>query len=257
MSPTLSACRSSEALDPASRRAESLLGERGRTPADLPGGLDPAARQAALATLLMDEFRASGDDAVFECLVELTRPQLLARVRQKLRTLGSSFDAQEVLQDAIINIYRYPANFAASRPGAFAAWSTTIVDNAIRRQMRQRRVGVPIALSPSEALEQVACGSAQSPDEEASDHEEGARTADAFALLLSLYAAAFATLSQAERDVLTMVEVDGLRYAEIALRVGKRAEAIKMVVFRARRRIHERMAAWMAQGLGRAPVAAA
>ncbi len=205
----------------------------------------------------MDEFRKSRDDAVFEALIELTRPQLVMRVRQKLRTLDSSFDPNEILQDSIINIYRYPSNFAASRPGAFAAWSTTIVDNAIRRQLRQRRVGVPIALRPSEVLEQVVCGSSSAPDDLASDHEEGVRTAAAFSLLLQLYQAAFTLLSAIEREVLTWVEVDGLRYADIALRAHKRPEAIKMVVFRARRRIYERMAEWLMLGLRRRPVAAA
>ena len=60
-----------------------------------------------------------------------------------------------------------------------------------------------------------------------------------------------------EREVLEMVELQGLRYAEIAQRAHKRPEAIKMVVFRARRRIHERIAAWLSAALGRAPVAAA
>jgi RNA polymerase sigma-70 factor (ECF subfamily) len=242
---------------PAAIHAERLLGERGRTVHDLPGGGLPSERHAALATLLMDEFRRSGAGELFEALVELVRPQLLARVRHKLRSLGSSFDAAEVLQDAIINVYRYPAKFDASRPGAFAAWSTTIVDNAIRRQLRQRKVGVPIALSPSEALEQVACASASSPVDEASDHEEGERTAAAFSVLLQFYAVAFDLLSKTEREVLEMVEVRGLRYAEIAQRAHKRPEAIKMVVFRARRRIHERIAAWLSAALGRAPVAAA
>ena len=39
--------------------------------------------------------------------------------------------------------------------------------------------------------------------------------------------------------------------------VTKRAEAIKMVVFRARRRIHDRIAAWLGTASCREPVAAA
>ena len=222
---------------------------------ELPGGEVPLMRSAALATLLMDEFRKAGDDCVFEALVLLARPQLLARIRQKLRTLGASFDAAEVLQDAIINVYRYPAKFDAQRAGAFAAWSTTIVDNAIRRQMRQRKVGVPMSLTPSEVLEQHASASALSPDQEAEDHEEGERTANAFAIVLQLYAAAFEMLSPHEREVLRLVEVE--RYAEVAVRTQKRAEAIKMVVFRARRRIHDRIAAWLGTASCREPVAAA
>lgn len=257
MTPTLIAACVQEAQDGPQERAERLLVERGRTVGELPGGEDPQMRSAALATLLMDEFRTRGDDRAFEALIELARPQLLARVRQKLRTLGSSFDAAEVLQDAIINVYRYPAKFDASRAGAFAAWSTTIVDNAIRRQLRQRKVGVPMSLTPSEVLEQHASASAVSPDQEAEDHEEGERTANAFAVVLQLYAAAFEMLSPHEREVLRLVEVDGLRYAEVALRTRKRAEAIKMVVFRARRRIHDRIAAWLGAAPCREPVAAA
>jgi len=45
--------------------------------------------------------------------------------------------------------------------------------------------------------------------------------------------------------VLQMVEVRRMRYAELAAVLGIRPEALKMVVFRARKRLYERMAGWL------------
>ena len=225
--------------------------------AEIPGSAAPLCRESALATLLMDEFRCTRDRDVFEALVALVAPQLFARVRRKLRTLDAGFDPHELLQDAIINIYRYADRFEASRPGAFAAWSTTIVDNAIRRQLRQRRSGVPLCLSPTEVLTQHACDGSLAPDQQAQDHEECQQTGAAFGLLLQIYLQAFAHLSDRERYVLEQVEVHQLRYAEVAAQLGVRHEAVKMVVFRARKRVHDRIGAWLGAALGHAVEAAA
>lgn len=229
-------------------RALELLDRHGASVDAIPGaaGATEPVRLAAVATALMDLFRRSGEAEVFDSLIGLVAPQLLARVRSRLRTLGAQFDAQEVLQDAIVNIYRYPDRFDASRPGAFAAWSSTIVDNAIRRQLRKRRSGPDVALSPTEVLAQQADHNAREPQLVAQDHEEHDATASAFAVLLACYLAAFDRLSERERFVLQMVEVERMRYGELAAVLGMRAEALKMVVFRARKRILDRVAVLLA-----------
>lgn len=221
-------------------RAQQLLAGRG-VPL-LAAAADEANRDAGLATSLMEAFRTTGDREVFDCLVQWAGPQLHARIRSRLRGLGAMFDAQEILQDTIVNIYRYPDRFLASRPGAFAAWSSTIVDNAIRRQMRRQRQGVVLALSAPEVLQEHADVAVREPCLLAQDHEECSATANAFALLLQCYLAAFETLSARERFVLQMVEVRGMRYAELATVLAIRPEAIKMIVFRARKRVHDRTA---------------
>ena len=66
-------------------------------------------------------------------------------------------------------------------------------------------------------------------------------TARAFGLVLHAYLLAFEQLSDRERYVLQMVEVRRMRYAGIAQILGMRPEALKMVVFRARKRINERL----------------
>jgi DNA-directed RNA polymerase specialized sigma24 family protein len=62
-------------------------------------------------------------------------------------------------------------------------------------------------------------------------------------LLLQVYACAFRILGERERFVLEMVEVRRVRYAELAQILAIRPEALKMVVFRARKRIFDRMQA--------------
>jgi len=225
-------------------RAREVLHRFGASIDAIPGvaGGDEVVRVAATATALMDLFRRTAEAEVFDCLIQLVAPQLLSRVRSRLRNFGAQFDPHEVLQDTIVNIYRYPDRFDASRPGAFAAWSSTIVDNAIRRQLRQKHSGPDVSLSPTEVLAQQADLHTREPDVEAQDHEECRATASAFAMLLACYLASFQRLSERERFVLQMVEVQRMRYAELASLLGIRAEALKMVVFRGRKRIFDRIA---------------
>lgn len=231
-------------------RVLTLLGHFAWSVESIPGAAeaDGATYDAALATSLMDLFRCTGDRDVFDCLVQWSTPLLLGRVRSGLRAAGSSCDAHEILQDAFVNIYRYPDRFRAARPGAFAAWSSTIVHNAIRRQVRRLRRGTEALLVPSERLQDCADEWMREPSLQAQDHEECAATVSAYALLLQGYLVAFRHLSDRERFVLEMVEVRGLRYAELAKMLRIRPEALKMVVFRARKRIVDRLGAWLRDG---------
>ena len=222
-------------------QAEALLAQRERS-VDAPVGAAPAsARVAAVATALMDEYRRTRCPEAFESLVRLSWSRLYGRVCSRLRSLGVRLDPNEVLQDTIINVYRYPDRFDAARPGAFAAWSSTIVDNTIRRQLRRQRGGAALRLVPEEQLVQQPDRKSRGPDLQAQDREECAQTLIALQLLLAAYLAAFEQLSERERFVLQMVEIKGMRYAQLAQILQIRPEALKMVVFRARRRILERM----------------
>lgn len=236
-------------------RVARLFEELGCEP---PLGLAAApAGDAAVATALMDAYRRTGDRQVFDCLADWVGPQLRARVRSRLRSLGALLDPNEVWQDAIVNIYRYPDRFLASRPGAFAAWSSTIVDNVIRRQLRCTRRDSGMHVRDPELLATEADGSAREPSATAVEREELAATAGAFRLLLAAYLVSFRRLGERERFVLEMVEVRRMRYAELAMVLGIRAEALKMVVFRARKRVFDRMREMMAPGAEVEPAPAA
>ncbi len=218
--------------------------ERYATPAN-----DRTRLTDATATALMDLYRRTRADEVFESLVEVARSFLTARVRGRLRTLGSNLDPAEVLQDVFINVYRYPDRFDGSRAGAFRAWSSTIVDNTIRRQLRQTRRGPDIQLRPIELLTHEPDSSNRNPYERAQTTEACERALGAMRYFLSFYMAAYLDLSDRERFVLQMVEVRGMRYAQLAEVLGIRPEALKMVVFRARRRIADRVGGFFDQVL--------
>lgn len=244
-SPSQSARRSAASPERERIRTEALLL---LAAVDVPVPIevaDPTTAHAAVATALMDAFRRTADRQVFDCLVRWAGPQLRARVRARLRTLGALLDPNEVWQDAIVNIYRYPDRFQASRPGAFAAWSSTIVDNAIRRQLRRTRHEHCVALRPPDALQEQADRTVREPSAEAEEHEECRATALAFGIVLQAYLLAFGRLAERERFVLQMVEVHGMRYAELGELLGIRGDALKMVVFRSRRRIFDRIQLWL------------
>ncbi len=225
-----SAARSSVAYEALLDRGRSL--EEFATP--------PTEPEQGVATLLMDEYRMRQEHAVFDVLVRFMDQELRRRVRARIRRSGVSCEVDEVLQDVWVNIFRYPDRFDASRPGAFGAWSSTITDNVIRRRFRgqgRRRV----CASPIELLEQFADEQQLAPDRSAEHREESTRVDSAFRLLLVCYMQAFAQLSEREQHALTMVEVEGMRYADLAPQMGIRTEALKMVIFRARKRVLGRM----------------
>ncbi|MEO6595183.1 MAG: hypothetical protein ABIP94_10565, partial [Planctomycetota bacterium] len=114
-------------------------------------------------------------------------------------------------------------------------------DNAIRRQLRGGRRAVDITLRAPDVLQESADRFAREPSLQAQDHEECAATASAYGLLLHCYLMAFGSLNDRERFVLQMVEVRRMRYGELAVSLGIRPEALKMVVFRARKRVHDRI----------------
>jgi RNA polymerase sigma factor (sigma-70 family) len=219
----------------------------------------PGSREAApdqLATALMDLYRRTGSGEVFEALVELTSGQLLRRVRSRVRYVGDRLDPHELLQDALINIYRYPDRFDCNRPMAFRAWASTIVDNTVRRHLRRSRTGFELSLRPVEVLSQEADAHAAEPARQAAESEACAAMARTYHVFLALYLAAYHRLTDRERFVLQMVEVRALRYSAVGALLGIRPEAVKMVVFRARKRIFERMADQLGRGCAPATSAA-
>jgi RNA polymerase sigma factor (sigma-70 family) len=201
----------------------------------------PEEQTDSAATALMDHFRRTGSQESFGELFRLTASVLMRRVRRRARFAGDRLDPHELLQDTFVNIFRYPDKFDPSRPAAFRAWATTIVDNTVRRHLRRARTGVEMVLQPVEVLSQEADGHARAPETNAIDCESQALIADAYLVFLTAYLNAYQQLSERERFALQMVEVKGLRYVEVGELLAIRPEAVKMVVFRARRRVFERM----------------
>jgi RNA polymerase sigma factor (sigma-70 family) len=194
-----------------------------------------------ISTRLMDQFRRTRSELAFALLFELERPAMLRRIRRRLRGYGSPVDESDVLQEVFLNVYRYPDRFRSEREGAFRAWSGAIVENSIRRLSRRQRSGR--METSNDLLEMMPASPVLDPFRVASSEEDEGVLERTFLLLMVAYMQVYSTLSTRERFVLQLVEIDGLRYKDAARCAGVRPEALKMVVFRARKRIYSRLVA--------------
>ncbi len=195
----------------------------------------------SLSTALMDGFRKSSGRAVFGLLYELNAGHIIVQVAGRLRRYGSKADPGDVLQEVFFNVFRYPHRFDASRPDAFRVWTAMIVRNTVLKHMRSRSTGgnrMEIAL---EDLSDQPVDGAHTPLTGALDTEASEECSRAFIVYLQLYMQFYTMLSERERRALHLVEVDGVSYREAAEDLEIKLENLKMVIFRARRKIHRAM----------------
>ncbi len=194
-----------------------------------------------LSTALMDGFRKSSGRAVFGLLYELNAGHLIVQVAGRLRRYGSKADPGDVLQEVFFNVFRYPNRFDASRPDAFRVWTAMIVRNTVLKHMRSRSTGGNRTEIALDDLSDQPVDGAHTPLSGVLDTEASEECSRAFIVYLQLYMQFYTMLSDRERRALHLVEVDGVSYREAAEDLGIKLENLKMVIFRARRKIHRAM----------------
>lgn len=194
----------------------------------------------ALSTRLMESFRKCTGRGSFGLLYELNAGHLLLQVTGRLRRYASTSDPRDVLQEVFFNIYRYPHRFNAEREDAFRVWTAMIVRNTVLKHLRALGRGGRTEV-PFEDLSEQPEVHAQSPLTGAIEHESTAECARVYLTYLHLYLKFYAMLSERERVALRMVEVEERSYREAAEELGIKLENLKMVIFRARRKIHRSM----------------
>ena len=197
-------------------------------------------KRDALSTQLMDAFRLHAHRGSFGLLYELNGGPLLTQVSRRLRRYSSRIDALDVLQEVFVNVYRYPHRFNAAREDAFRVWSSTIVRNTVLKQLRGKGAAGQLEV-PFEDLSDQPETQAASPLRGAIDTESRLECSQVYVTYLQLYLEFYEMLSERERRALHFVEVDQLSYREAAGEIGIKLENLKMVIFRARRKIHRAM----------------
>lgn len=194
----------------------------------------------ALSTKIMEFFRLHQSRTCFGLLYELNGPHLVQQVGARLRRYQSRADARDVLQEVFFNVHRYPHRFNAEREDAFRVWSATIVRNTVlkhlRSQSRGGRAEVPIDDLPEPTETGVQCPLAGAVDKETT--EECNRV---YVTYLHLYLRFYSQLSEREQRAIHLVEVESFSYRDAATDLGIKLENLKMVIFRARRKIHRSM----------------
>jgi RNA polymerase sigma factor (sigma-70 family) len=203
-------------------------------------GRGEEALRDALSTRLMEAFRQTRGRGCFGLLYELNSQHLLVQVAGRLRRYTSKADPRDVLQEVFFNIYRYPHRFNSEREDAFRVWSAMIVRNTVLKHLRAQGRGGRAEV-PFEDLSDQPELRASSPLSGAIERESRTACLSAYFLILDKYLKFYGQLSPRERTALHRVEVEEWSYREAADDLGIKLENLKMVIFRARRKIFRAM----------------
>jgi RNA polymerase sigma-70 factor (ECF subfamily) len=194
----------------------------------------------AVSTRLMEVFKQRTSRGAFGLLYELNSQHLLAQVAGCLRRYGSKADPRDVLQEVFFNVYRYPHRFNSEREDAFRVWSAMIVRNTVLKHLRSQGKGGRMEV-PFEDLSDQPEERTTTPLRGVIEQESLKECGRVYLTYLHLYLRFYTMLSERERQAIHMVEVDERSYREAAATLGIKLENLKMVIFRARRKIHRSM----------------
>ena len=193
------------------RRLEPL-----RDPASL-AGLDPAAEAARAEDSALAAACLAGDLRAYERLFTLhgTRMKNLAR-----NLLGNPLDAEDAVQETFLKIQRSIAGFRGQ--SSFVTWTFRILVNTCHDARRKRSRKKEIA------HEDLAVGDAPPIEPRAPGSHPSLKMALERAL---------AELTQHQREVFLLYEVEGFRHAEIAETLEITEAASKNTLFQAKKNL--------------------
>ena len=167
-----------------------------------------------------------GDVRAFETLA---RRHQVALYRLAVRVLGNRADAEDALQDALLDAWRRIGSFRGE--ASFSTWLYRIVTNRCLGLLRRTRPAMPVA-DLTEAGDVVGARST-SPERQA-ELDAG----------MTALAAALAGLPHDQRVCFVLRELEGLGYTEIAEITGAGETTVRGRIHRARKTLAEVMRPW-------------
>lgn len=171
-----------------------------------------------------------GDADAFAQLVEANQNRIYSLA---LRMVGNPEDAADLAQDAFLSAWRGLENFQGE--AAFSTWLYRLASNAcidfLRKEKRKRAAGGVLSLDDTEEGATL-----DLPDFEADPHRQLERSE-----VRETIARGLAELSPEHRSVLTLREVSGLSYAEIADLLGLEEGTVKSRISRARLALRKKL----------------
>lgn len=234
---------------PAATRAR--LRQRGVTLAALREE-DGATHRARLETALLALFRDERQAADFEALHGFTAARLVSSISRELRGGARRLDPIDLVQDVFINVYRYAGSFRDERPQSFQVWIGAIARNIVRRAMSRPRTA-SLQAFPEDLQEPVDLRPGPISQLQSVEDQRALRTA--WLIFLGHYADAYATLSERDQRAIMLVEVEERSYKECCELLDVGMSNMKMIMFRARKRIQAKMMSSMGVAEDEAPVA--
>ena len=182
----------------------------------------------------MRRFQTQRDEETFAELYRANIPRIERIVQSCLRFGARDLDSEEITQEVFVSVFRSAHRFRFERECSFRLWSAQIARNAVRHALRQRRERKS---RESGAILEVLAARPSRPEEGEVWH---AGQSALPALLCALWTG-LETLGVRDRDVLLAADAGGESYGSIGARLGLRRATVRMVVFRARRRLFAKM----------------
>ncbi len=219
---------------------QAILLKLGRDCSARPGE-DLSAFERRLQTDLMTAFQKTRSHGVFNALHRRTSPVLRTWIKGLLQRRAVSADPHELVQDTFVNIYSYASSFKEDNGNTFMPWARTIAANVMRRSLRRGRL---VPLGESDLYVDQRSG----PNRRAQCAEELEQARRAWPLFLTLYMVAYRSLGARDQRALHLAEVEGKSYEQLADALGVGRKNVKMIMFRARKRLQDKMRCQLALG---------
>ncbi len=162
-----------------------------------------------------------GESAAFEALV---RRHYRAAYSVALAILGNGMDAEDVCQDSFVKALEKLEECRQAEK--FVAWLLQIVRNRARNYRDYRRVRT------AQPLDTISVASPLSPDRDAERSE-----------LRGVLEAAIGQLSEVQREVVLLHDLEGWKHREIGESLGLSEGAARQHLFAARKKLRELLGA--------------
>lgn len=179
---------------------------------------------------LLDRIHAGEHDA-FSALVEPYAPRVYSVV---LRMTGDRAAAEDLLQDALLQAYRSLDRFRGEC--SFYTWIYRIAVNKALNWIRRVKGKIHF-----ESLDEPLPTRDGQVQREIVDLRDSPETRSAQSEMAQMIEQALSTLSDVNRIVFTMREIEGQDYAEIARMLECTEEAVRTRLCRAKRELKERL----------------
>jgi len=165
-----------------------------------------------------------GDDAAYSQIVQAYRKRILGTIA---RLIGHPEDVEDVGQEVFMRLY-----FSLDQlrvPAVFEPWLYRLTTNAaydyLRRQRRRREARMADLSEQQVVVADAAAGTRRDTEE-----QQNKRTRELLDVLMS-------SISEQDRILLTLKEIEGLSLKELEKVYGVNENALKVRLFRARQRV--------------------
>ena len=177
----------------------------------------------------------SGDDAAFNLVVKAYRKRILGTIA---RLIGRPEDVEDVGQEVFLRLYYSLDQLRAAE--VFEPWLYRLTVNAAYDYLRRQKRRHESRMSDL-SEQQVMMADAQAGSRQEDDNRQKRRTRD-------LMEALFRQVSEEDRLLLTLKEVEGLSLKELERVYSVNENALKVRLFRARQRVLKAYKAAVADG---------